>query len=302
MVNCIEIKQLKNLIKYCLWALFFLLPGLVSGQQTKKPNILLIMSDEHPYFMAGCYGNTKVKTPNIDKLAQEGVVFDAAYCASPICAPSRTSMLTGRHVHIHEVWDNAAPLRSDWPTFAHSLSYAGYRTILCGKMHFVGPDQLHGFTERWTQDIYPATFDWFNSNRDSVYVNTSQNIDRVLEAGIGRSPDMDYDEEVLFRATYGLRYLNRHNHSKPFMLCVSFTGPHYPFKAPNKYWDLYSDDDIELPYMPEGFMDNESSDLQWARTMGKFENLVPDSIAKKARHAIMARTTMIDDYIGEIKR
>jgi len=265
-----------------------------------KPNVLIIMADEHPYFLAGCYGNKLIKTPNIDKLAQVGVVFDAAYCGSPISAPSRASMMTGRHVHNHEVWDNAAPLRSDWPTFAHSFSSAGYNTILSGKMHFVGPDQLHGFSERWTQDIYPATFDWSHSNRDSVYVNTGQNIDRVWEAGPGRSPDMDYDEEVLFRTKYGLRLMTRMKHTNPFMMCVSFTGPHYPFKAPKKYWDLYSDKDINLPNLPPGFMNKESIDLQWARKMGKFESLVPDSILKKARHAVMARTTMIDDYVGEI--
>lgn len=284
----------------CLLALG-LFSNAVIGQEIKeKPNVLLIMADEHPFFLNGCYGNTKIKTPNINKLAKEGVVFDAAYCGSPICAPSRASMMTGRHVHTHEVWDNAAPLRSDWPTFAHSFSLAGYRTILCGKMHFVGPDQFHGFSERWTQDIYPATFDWSNSNREDLYVNRGQNVDKVLEAGPGRTPDMDYDEEVLFRTKYGLRYLERMEEHKPFMLCVSFTGPHYPFHAPQKYWDMYSDEDIELPNFPKGFMENESDYNQWARTHGKFEELVPDSILRKARHSIMARTTLIDDYIGEI--
>ena len=298
-----KINEMKNnLINYCFFGLVACFTtNYVYGQTVKeKPNVLLIMADEHPCFLAGCYGNTKIHTPNIDNLARVGVIFDAAYCGSPICAPSRASMMTGRHVHVHEVWDNAAPLRSDWPTFAHSFSLAGYRTILCGKMHFIGPDQLHGFSERWTQDIYPATFDWSNSNRDAVYVNTGQNIERVMEAGVGKTPDMDYDEEVLFRAKYGLRYLKRMKPGNPFMLCVSFTGPHYPFKAPHKYWDKYSDADISLPYLPDGFMNTESIYLQWARTMGKFENLVPDSIVKKARHAIMARTTMIDDYVGEI--
>lgn len=265
-----------------------------------KTNILIIMADEHPFFLTGCYGNSKMITPNIDRLAKEGVIFDAAYCGSPISAPSRASLMTGRHVHTHEVWDNAAPLRSDWPTFAHSFTAAGYQTILCGKMHFVGPDQLHGFSERWTQDIYPATFDWSNSNRNSVHVNTGQNIDRVLTAGPGRTGDMDYDEEVIFRTEYGLRYLKRQNTTSPFMMCVSFTGPHYPFKAPKKYWDMYANTEIEIPYLPKNFMQNESDHLQWARAHGKFEQLVSDSILIKARRSIMARTTLIDDYVGRI--
>ena len=101
--------------------------------KTSRPNILLLMGDEHPVFMTGCHGHRSVKTPTMDMLAEEGVVFDAAYCPSPICAPSRAATMTGRHVHTIEVWDNASPLRSDWPTFAHSYGAAGYNSadFLC---------------------------------------------------------------------------------------------------------------------------------------------------------------------------
>ena len=268
--------------------------------QTTKPNVLLLMGDEHPTPMTGCYGHRSARTPALDALANTGVVFDAAYCPSPICAPSRAAMLTGRHVHTIEVWDNAAPLRCDWPTFAHSFSAAGYQTMLCGKMHFVGPDQLHGFAERWTQDIYPATFDWTRSSRLAAAINPGQNIDRVFEAGPGRTTDMDYDEEVIFRTEYGLRQLARKTPRKPFMLCVSFTGPHYPYKAPRKYWDLYSDDDIDLPKIPEDYAEREHEYVKWLRRHGQFDRLVPDDVCRAARRAILGRITMVDDYIGRI--
>ena len=267
---------------------------------TDGPNILLLMSDEHPVFMTGCYGHRSVKTLTIDSLAANGAVFDAAYCPSPICAPSRASMMTGRHVHTIEVWDNASPLRSDWPTFAHSFSAAGYRTILCGKMHFVGPDQMHGFDERWTQDIYPATFDWTRSNREKVAVNDGQNIDRVFECGIGWTADMDYDEEVVFRAEYGLRRLARRKEREPFLLCISLTGPHYPYKAPGKYWNLYSDDDVDLPEIPEDYLEKEHEYVKWLRRHGSFDRLVPDDICRAARRAILGRITMVDDYMARI--
>ena len=273
----------------------------VNGQVSeKKPNVIIIMTDEQPHSYMGAMGNKNIITPNMDKLAKEGIIFDAAYTPSPICAPARASLMTGRHGHVHEVWDNAAPLRSDCPTFGHSFTVAGYRTVLCGKMHFVGPEQLHGFSERWTQNIYPATFDWTNSNRESIYVNKGQNIDRVFDAGIGRRPDFDFDEEVMFRTENGLRYLNRLNDDVPLMMLVSFVGPHYPFVAPRKYWDMYSDVDFDLPYLPDDFMKNESDHLRWARAHGKFETLVPDSIIIKARRAIYARTTLVDEYIGQI--
>ncbi|MBN1676199.1 MAG: sulfatase-like hydrolase/transferase [Kiritimatiellae bacterium] len=267
-----------------------------------RPNILLLMGDEHPVFMTGCYGHRSVKTPTLDALAARGTVFDAAYCPSPICAPSRAAMMTGRHVHTVEVWDNASPLRSDWPTFAHSFSASGYRTVLCGKMHFVGPDPLHGFDERWTQDIYPATFDWTRSNRAATAVNEGQNIDRVLEAGPGRTADMDYDEEVIFRTEYGLRRLARGRNRPPFLLCVSFTGPHYPYKCPHRYWDLYADEDVDLPVIPENYLEREHEYVKWLRRHGKFDRLVPDDVCRAARRAILGRITLVDDYLDRILR
>src|SRR5204862_5043292 len=89
----------------------------------------------------------------------EGAVFDSAYCASPLCAPSRSAMLAGRLPSRIGVYDNAAELAADTPTFVHLLREAGYSTTLAGKMHFVGPDQLHGFEQRLTSDVYPAGFE-----------------------------------------------------------------------------------------------------------------------------------------------
>jgi choline-sulfatase len=268
-----------------------------------KPNILMLMGDQHPVFMNGCYGHPLARTPSLDQLAEKGVVFDSAYCPSPLCAPSRAAMLTSRHVHDIEVWDNASPLRSDWPTFVHSLRAGGYQTYLSGKMHFVGADQLHGFEERWTQEIYPTTFDWTYLSRDGVYINPpnkGQARHRVLESGIGWTPDMDYDEEVLFRTQNGLRHLSRSNDKRPFFLCTSFTGPHYPYYAPKEYWDLYNDKDIELPYLPEDYRERDHAYGTWFRQNTHLEEPVSDEVCIRARHAMLGRISMIDDYIGHI--
>jgi len=265
-----------------------------------RPNVLVLMGDEHPVFMTGCYGHRSAKTPALDRLASRGTVFDAAYCPSPICAPSRAAMMTGRHVHTIGVWDNAAPLGCDWPTFAHSFRAAGYRTILCGKMHFVGPDQFHGFEERWTQDIYPATFDWTRPNRRAVVVNPGQNIDRVFEAGPGWTCDMDYDEEVIFRTENGLRQMARNPDGRPFLLVVSFTGPHYPYKAPPAYWEMYGDDDVDLPDIPEDYLERDHEYVKWLRRHGRFHRLVPDEVCRAARRAILGRISMVDGYLGRI--
>jgi choline-sulfatase len=269
----------------------------------KKPNVLMLMGDQHPVFMTGCYGHSVVKTPTMDGIADQGITFDAAYCPSPLCAPSRAAMMTGRYPSVVEVWDNASPLRSDWPTFAHSFRAAGYRTILCGKMHFSGPDQHHGFEERWTQDIYPSTFDWTISNREKVHVKprgTGQARHRVFESGVGWSPDMDYDEEVLFRGLNGLREIGRSEADEPFFLCVSFTGPHYPFYAPQKYWDLYSDDEIDMPKTNDDRQMDDHPIVQWIRSATHLEEPVPPEICRRARHATLGRITMLDGYLAQI--
>jgi choline-sulfatase len=268
-----------------------------------RPNILLLMGDQHPYSMLGCYGDGTVKTPALDQLAEGGVIFDAAYCPSPLCAPSRAAMMTGRHIHEIEVWDNASPLRADWPTFVHSFRAAGYRTILSGKMHYIGPDQLHGFEERWTQEIYPTTFDWTYPSRKGVFINPpgkGQAVHRVLESGIGWTWDMDYDEEVTFRTLYGLRTVKRDSGDRPFLLCVSFTGPHYPYFAPQSFWDLYRDEDIEMPKIQEETRIHDPQHVRWFRQYALLQEPVTDEVCRRARHAMLGRISMIDGYCARI--
>lgn len=117
-----------------------------------KPNILFILSDQHSKEALGCYGDKVGVTPNLDRLADGGVVFDNAYCASPICGPSRMSLMTGKQPHENRCWLNGDVLNSGTPTYAHALGAAGYRTALIGRMHFIGPDQTHGFGERLVGD------------------------------------------------------------------------------------------------------------------------------------------------------
>ena len=150
----------------------------------KRPNIVLIMADQLAPQFTGTYGHPLVNTPHMDALAARGTRFDAAYCNSPLCAPSRASFMAGQQVSKIQAYDNAAEFPASIPTFAHYLRSAGYRTCLSGKMHFVGPDQLHGFEERLTTDIYPAdtawTPDW--NNPDQRIAHWYHNMDAVRQA------------------------------------------------------------------------------------------------------------------------
>ena len=118
-----------------------------------RPNVLFIMADQLAASALSAYGNPVVKTPNIDALAARGTVFENAYCNNPICASSRFSMMSGQWSSRIGAFDNASEFPASIPTFAHYLRALDYKTCLSGKMHFVGPDQLHGFEAPVTTDI-----------------------------------------------------------------------------------------------------------------------------------------------------
>ena len=119
---------------------------------TDQPNILFIMSDQHAPRVTGCYGDEIVRTPNLDKLAAKGTTFDNAYTPSPLCVPARMSFLTGKYPSSQNCWTNSDSLASDLPTTAHSLGAAGYKPKLVGRLHSIGPDQMHGYEERFVGD------------------------------------------------------------------------------------------------------------------------------------------------------
>ena len=125
-----------------------------------RPNVLFVMADQLSARTLPAYGNAVVDAPNLAALARAGVVFESAYCNSPLCAPSRASLLTGQLVSALGAYDNGADWPASVPTVAHYLRASGYFTCLAGKMHFLGPDQLHGFDERLTTDVYTAGIDW----------------------------------------------------------------------------------------------------------------------------------------------
>ena len=193
----------------------------------QQPNILFVMADQMAAAPLPCYGGRVVQAPHLQALADAGVTFDAAYCNSPICAPSRFSMLAGRLPTTIGAYDNASELPASVPTLAHALAVAGYRTILAGKMHFIGPDQLHGFEERLTTDVYPSGFDWTPDwqlpagERLEWYHNTTSLLSATAaEAAL----QTDYDDEVCFRAVQKIRVLSLRPDGRPFFLTTRATG------------------------------------------------------------------------------
>ena len=267
------------------------------------PNILVIQLDQMTPGALPPYGHPLVKAPHIAGLADEGVVFENAYCNFPLCVPSRMSMLAGRHTSAIGQWDNAIELPASVPTLAHYLRTAGYHTVLCGKMHFIGPDQVHGFNERITTDIYPANFawtpDWIVGER---YRPTGINPRAVVEAGVcARSLQIDYDDEVEHAGIQKIYDLARFNKESPFLLWVSFTHPHSPFVTTRKYWDLYDHNTIDIPKVgpiPVEEQDAMSRMLHYGHAQDLLT--ITDDHVRNARHAYYGMTSYMDDKVGRI--
>jgi choline-sulfatase len=270
---------------------------------SKRPNILFVMADQlAPQFLPA-YGHKVVKTPTIDALADKGVVFDACYTNAPLCAPSRYVMMTGRLPTKIGAWDNACELSAEIPTFAHYLSSLGYRTALSGKMHFCGPDQLHGFSERLTTDVYPSDFTWTpNWDEPTKTLDWYHTMDVVKTAGeCLRSSNIDYDEEVTFQATRWLYDRARNKEEEgPFCLTVSLINPHDPYIARPEYWNLYTDDSIDMPKVPFGAVTPDPFSKRLMDGIGMASPPPTEAQIRAARRAYYASTSFVDAQLAKL--
>jgi choline-sulfatase len=269
-----------------------------------RPNILILMVDQlaGPLFPDGPAGF--LHAPNLARLAERSTRYAAAYTASPLCAPARASFMSGQLPSRTRVYDNAAEFGSDIPTYAHHLRRAGYLTCLSGKMHFVGPDQLHGFEERLTTDIYPADFGWTpDYGRPEERINWwYHNLSSVASAGVAEiTNQLEYDDEVTHHAVARLWDLARRRDDRPWCLTVSFTHPHDPYVARPRFWDLYDACPALDPTSPP--IPYEAQDPHSQRLMRSFDYAafaITDDDVRRARRAYFAGISYVDERIGEI--
>lgn len=257
-------------------------------------HVILILADQHARYASGAYGSEVVETPNIDRLAQEGTTFESAYCASPMCVPSRAAIMTGRFVHDIGAWDNAHPYHGSPPGWAHALRDAGVTTAVVGKMHFRSADDDTGFEEMMLpMDVADGVGDLYSLVRDDMPARPAL-ANLVRRAGPGKSPYHAYDRAVAKRACGWLR-------SAPvegrWALTVSFASPHHPLLAPQEYWDLY--EDPQLPPEWEGPDHEHPYPAELRRVMGVDAPFAEEEI-RRARRAYFALCTLADSLIGDV--
>ena len=268
----------------------------------RRPNLLFLFSDQHAQRVAGCYGGLPDLTPNLDRLAAEGVTFDNAYCPSPLCVPSRMSMLSGRWPHEQECWTNDDYLRSDVPTWLHAVGAARYRPVLAGRLHAMGPDQLHGYAERMVGDHSP---NWGGVPRHDLGVLDKANDpwrESLERSGVGQSAYQVKDAETAAAACAYLRRLGearRAGAGEPFCLTVGFLLPHPPYVAWREDYERFAGrvpapSFIEPPAPPHGWE-------AWWRDNRAIAD-VDSQVALRARTAYFALVYRLDAMIGEILR
>jgi choline-sulfatase len=266
-----------------------------------QPNFLILMADQLTAAALASYGG-RAKAPHLDALAGSGVVFESFYCNSPLCAPSRFSFLAGQLPSKIGAYDNAAEFPAQTPTLAHYLRRAGYQTALSGKMHFCGPDQLHGFEERLTTDIYPADFgwtpDWTRFGERPGWYHT---MDSVTQAGpCTRTNQVDFDDEVVYAARQKLFDIARGSDRRPFCLVVSMTHPHDPYVVPQAYWDRYCDADVDMPAVTREAVADDPHSRRIRHVIGLGQQQPSAAQVRAARRAYLGAVSYVDDQVGTL--
>ncbi len=272
----------------------------------KHPNILFITTDEHRFDSLGCYGNTVIRTPNIDSIAAQGVLFDRGYVQNPMCMPSRMAIMTGRYCSENGCNINCTgiPQFEQENTFIQVLRDNGYYTAAIGKMHMMpkwGPfgftylDLVEGKADANNQYIDYLKSKGLNGHQhkakgDALPFGTHTNAlpaEDTIDAFVGR------------RAVQWLRkWPAGSSETQPFFLWVSFSNPHFPFDPPEPYDTMYDPAEVPLPVWKDGEMDNKPTQRQLQKERGY--DKVTESLLRKIVANYYGNISLVDDQVGEI--
>ncbi|HYE31329.1 MAG TPA: arylsulfatase, partial [Methylomirabilota bacterium] len=271
-----------------LWRLLFVLAvaAWASAQAADKPNIIFILADDLGYGDLACYGNKRIKTPNLDRMAQEGMRFTSAYAGSTVCAPSRSALMTGQHTGHTRIRGNArVPLLPEDVTVAEVLKQNGYKTALVGKWGLgeadttgvpneQGFDYFFGYlNQRHAHNYYP-TFLW--RNKEKVKLSNIVPMEDEESAGVA-TEKKEYTHDLF--AEEALKWVTE-NSKSPFFLYLAFTIPHSNNEAKQQGMEVPSDE----PYTNESWPQPEKNkaamitrmDRDVGRLLAKLKDLAID--------------------------
>ncbi len=265
-----------------------------------RPNVLFLLSDQHQHRALGFQGHPVVETPNLDALAGQGIVFDNAYAPSPLCVPSRASLLTGLYPRNHGLYDNQHILEANSPTLPRMIQAHGYRTALIGKAHFNG-EQYHGFQERPYGDLWGQAH---QPDPGRLPENGESGLgDIIKNAGPSAIPLALTQTEIVVAES--VKWLQQHRmagRTEPFYLAVHFDKPHFPFNPPNAYYQRYQGRVSLPPFDPEflhsavPFVRQAAKSYQASRYYGTTD----EASHLRCLAAYYGCITWVDDAVGRI--
>lgn len=263
-----------------------------------RKNLLIVMTDEHTRKVMGCYGNPHVKTPNMDRLAARGTLFERAYSTSPICIPARAIIATGRYVNETRNWDNAFAYTGAHRSWMHALSDAGWRVESIGKLHFRNEEDDTGFQKQHLpMHVVGATGDVLGCVRDPMPPRPASR-KMAEKIGPGTSSYSDYDVDICELTVSWLKDRAAEGDAAPWALFASFVTPHFPLIAPELFYDMYKDKGL----MPQKPWPPEAEDHPWLAAFRKsflFDNFTPETTAI-ALACYYGLVSFVDDRIGKV--
>ena len=263
-----------------------------------RPNILLIISDEHDPAITGCYGNRLVRTPNMDTLAARGITLDCAYTNSPLCVPARLALTSGKYISRVGAWSNDCWLPSDdIPSIARIMTAAGYDSLLCGKMHY-DATRRYGFTEiGGNTNRSRKTGRGVRRKADDETINTKARDGRFAQFHPGETSGvMKHDQEVTAGVVECLS--KRGPSDKPFFLIAGYLAPHFPLIVPERFWKPY-EGKVPMPELPPGHV--ESQPLNYHHLRRGFGVVETDpKIVRLGRELYYGLTQWLDVEIGKV--
>lgn len=280
----------------------------------QRPNILLICTDQQRFDAVGCYGNEDIETPNLDRLAGQGVLFENCYVQNPVCSPSRASLMTGRYVPSHGLHANGVDLPEDQELFSRRLADAGYDCGLVGKLH-LGACQ-HGRSEprlddglrvfRWAHDPYRGSSEnayhrWLQACHPDLYESA---LAVEGETTWDTMPTHAHYSRWIGNETIDFLQSSRQA-DKPFFFIANFFDPHHGFGAPKEYVDRYDPQALSRPVTKDQELESappvltEASHRSYAGHARGFTEYSEQEL-QQTRAAYYAMVTLVDDEVGRI--
>lgn len=279
--------------------LILLLPGKMKMQednaQNDLPNIVFICSDQHSYKYTGYSGRSIVRTPNLDRIAKNGVVFSNAYAGSPVCVPSRTSLMTGMFPSDCNSFGNSTVWNGSYPTWGIRLQKAGYETWATGKMDLNSNYEL-GFIQQEVSNGHGHSPDITELFRTPMMYRVDE---RSGVEGKPRSNRHKKDTRLLHNA---LQYLQnkKPGTGRPWAAYIGFLEPHPPFVALEKYYNLYYPNLVDMPNIPPGHLEEMHLMFQRLRSSKMLDTPIPEERVRRAKAAYFGSITELDEYVGQL--